>query len=406
MRNGVCMLIVAILIAVLPTAAHAQLNDPTAALEWLRTQQLENGSFGDEVGATALGVFAFATEGETNQAGLDWIETQDFSEIGLDEVSLTLIALMSVEADVADFADGTLLARHSELMRAADDQATDALCLGFIARYNLDLPLQAATLSTVVARQNDDGGFGQSATLPADVTTTSLCVHALAAATEDTALASALDFLRDSQTADDGWSINGTESDPLGTAFAMMGLIAAGEPLSDWGNPERTLVLFASDETGAFDFADGSDSFLNTISTIVSIPVFRGVSLNSYAPALLNAENGNATTADGIPVLDANWKLVGDGFGIELDTADDFFVVVVDPFTDDELTGIEIINWTADYTYTGYIVESYLPADVLLWMAEQDETVFKDISDETLALLPEAELAKLPEEIRARAAGE
>jgi uncharacterized surface protein with fasciclin (FAS1) repeats len=106
------------------------------------------------------------------------------------------------------------------------------------------------------------------------------------------------------------------------------------------------------------------------------------------------------------PALDENWAAVASGFGMsELDTADDFFVTVVDPFAagaDNELYGVEIINWTADYRYTGFIIEQFLPAEVLIWMAEQDPSVWEGLSDSVLKKLPAEELAKLPAEVQAR----
>jgi hypothetical protein len=86
----------------------------------------------------------------------------------------------------------------------------------------------------------------------------------------------------------------------------------------------------------------------------------------------------------------------------ELDTADDFFVTVIDPFTQEELYGVQIINWVAEYQYTGYIVEQFLPGEILVWMGEQDPTTWENISDETLKKLPPEELAKLPAEVQAR----
>lgn len=388
----------------MPTIVAAQGTDPTTAgVVWLREQQLENGSYGDEIGATAFSLIAFATENEINAEAMDWLSTRDYSTVGLDEVSLTLIALVATDTDVASFADGELLARHSALLREAEAQRTDALCLGLVARYNLDIPLQDAALDSILSRQNADGGFSVTTEDASDVTTTAICMHVLAAAESTDVLATTMDYLRATQLDDDGWSIDAASitSDPLGTAFAMLGLIAAGESLANWGNPERTLVLFVAEETGAFVFSDDSDLFTNIISTIVAIPVFRGFSLNSFAPALQSEEtvenNGD------VPVLDANWKLVGDGFGFTLDSADDFFTLVIDPFTDEELYGVEIINWTADYTYTGYIVEGYLTAEILMWMAEQEPDVYELISPEALGLMAEAELVQLPDDVQARA---
>jgi uncharacterized surface protein with fasciclin (FAS1) repeats len=126
----------------------------------------------------------------------------------------------------------------------------------------------------------------------------------------------------------------------------------------------------------------------------------------------LMGEAGETDIAEG-PALDAqNWAPVMGGFNDfapseeftmpELDTADDFFVTVIDPFTQEELYGVEIINWVAEYQYTSYIVEQFLPGEVLVWMGEQDPTTWENISDETLKKLPAEELAKLPAEVQAR----
>ena len=64
---------------------------------------------------------------------------------------------------------------------------------------------------------------------------------------------------------------------------------------------------------------------------------------------------------------------------------------------------IEIINWTSEYQYTGYIVEQFLTAETLLWMAEQDPTVWDNISVGTLQTISSDVLAQLPEEVQARA---
>jgi len=398
-------------VAILPLSVYAQTGDNTLnSLFWLQDQQSENGSFADRIGTTSFALFAFASGGQQNATALTWLEEQDFSAVGLGDVSLALITLVANDIDVAEFADGNALARYSELMRDdLDTQRTDALCYGLVTRYNLDIPIQDDTLAMVQSRQNADGGFGANTAMPSDVVTTSVCVHALVAAGADNTVQDALGFLQATQLEDDGWQLENPEntliaSDPIATGFVMLALIAADEPLSDWGNPERTLILFADEDTGVFVFEESDDPLSDVIATTVAVPVFQGLSLNSFAPAEQVPATADASGGSDVPVLDANWKLVGDGFGVELDTADDFFVTVTDPFTSDELSGVEIINWTAEYSYTGYIVESHLTAEILLWMAGQDASVLDNLSPAALAMMPADELAQLPEAVQVRAA--
>lgn len=176
--------------------------------------------------------------------------------------------------------------------------------------------------------------------------------------------------------------------------------------------------LLVNDATVVEANIEASNGYINVIDALLIPPDDAILTQEEYDEVLVGiraslaeaaGEQGGAgasgagSTADEGPALDPNWAVVGQGFGMaELDTADDFFQTVVDPFTNDELYGVQIINWTAEYKYTGFIVEQFLPADVLLWMNEQDPTTFENISDITLQKLPPAELAKLPEELQAR----
>jgi hypothetical protein len=86
----------------------------------------------------------------------------------------------------------------------------------------------------------------------------------------------------------------------------------------------------------------------------------------------------------------------------ELDSADDFFVTVFDPFGQKDIYGVEILNWVAAYQHTTFLISEYLPAEVLLFMAEYDATFWENLSDTLLGLLPAEVLEQLPEEVQAR----
>lgn len=401
------ILLFSILLLIVPTI-YGQGGDPARlTVDWLVSQQNENGSFGDEIGATALAIIAQATLGETNEAALAWLEGIVVEEtLALDEASLVVIALVSTETDTSTFADGTLLATYTSLLRSERGQAVDGLCLGLIARHVLNLALPPQAITVLVGLQQEDGGFGATRTADSDIVTSSLCIQVLAVAEQPDSLEAALGYLAEVQLEDNGWSIDptATESDPLGTAFVVQALAAADQILADWNHPERTLLKSLDFEAGAIVFGDGDDEFLNIVATAAAAPIFRGKSLLGFAPS--ESSTVEVTSSDEVgPPLGGDWALIASGFGMaELDTADDFFVTVIDPFTNDELYGIAIINWTAEYQYTGYIVQQYLSGEVLLWMAEHDPTVWDNISLATLKKLAPEELAKLPEVVQARLA--
>ncbi|NDJ85611.1 MAG: terpene cyclase/mutase family protein [Chloroflexi bacterium] len=400
-RWTILTLALALLVSGLP--ALSQGGSPIAmAGEWLASQQQPDGSFAGEAQTTAIATIALGTLDRDTAAARDWLESNFTEDWDLRTVSWGVIALTVTDSDPGTFADGALLASYTEQFRAARGEDTQALCLGLLARHNLDIPLPETAVGALVSFQQEDGGFSATPDGETDVVTTSLCTQVLSLTDQQEALDNAMAYLGETQLEDDGWSSTGAEaSDPLGTAHAMQALISIDEDLGAWGNPERTLVRFMDRETGAFATPADEDETSTLKSTATSILVFEGLSLATLAGSVAEDETSDAAGAG--PALDPNWKLVGDGYGIELDTADDFFVTVIDPFDNTtEYYGVEIINWTAEYRYTGYIVEEHLPAEILLWMGEQDPSTWENISNTTLELLPDDVIAQLPDEVQAR----
>lgn len=393
-----------------PINTNAQPGDPAIlASEWLKTQQNENGSFADDLEATSLALIALGSVNDTNDLALEWLEANVSDELDLSQASLAVIALQANGIDSAEFADGDLLAIYSNLIRSARGESIDGMCLGLIARHNLGLPLPEPAIGMLVGLQSEEGGFGKALDVEPDLISTSFCTQVLVVAEQTESVDLALNYFRTHQLEDNAWALDteSVTSDPLATSFVLHALAAADQTLTEWGGPERTLFGFLDFEDGKFAFEDAEDSLANLITTSAAIPVFRGKSFISFTAE--DSSQDSTTTNDGTdgPALNENWALVAGGFGMtELNTADDFFQTVIDPFTNDELYGIQIINWTAEYKYTGYIVENFLPAEVLLWLAEQDPTVWDNISVSTLSVLPPEVLEQLPEEVQAKLTAE
>lgn len=135
--------------------------------------------------------------------------------------------------------------------------------------------------------------------------------------------------------------------------------------------------------------------------------VIAGNENSTPSEATDTSEGNTAPSSDNatdIPQLDSSWQAVATGFGVEeLNSADDFLnTTVTIPSTSETLTGIEIINWMAEYELAKSIVSDHLPAEVILWMAEQDAAIWENISVETLTLLPQEIVAQFPPEVQAR----
>lgn len=408
----IVLLALILMLSVVPSTA-AQGDPATAAADWVESQQAEDGSFAEDPDITSAAAIALALLERPNEAAVAWMEdyvTTNQDSLSLDTISTILLAAIANGVDPATFADGAALEIHGALLREARGEDMSDLCFGLVAMAASGSPLPPTAISGLTALQNEDGGFGASEGEDSEAVYTGLCLHVLVTAEETEAVDAAKNYLKETVLADGGWSTLGADtSDGFATAFTLLGLTAAGDTASrDWGQAVGFLFSQQDRETGKVialpDMAE--EDSINVAATSVFMMVFRGVSYNDIQTAEPTEEAAAAvTTADEGPALDPNWEPVRDGFGMEqLDTADDFFVTVVDPFTDEELYGVDIINWVAEYQYTGYIIENYLPAEVLLWMNEQDPTTFENIGDATLELLPDEVLAQLPEELQARAA--
>lgn len=413
----------ALLLAIFPvfsTTQAQEVRDPAIrGVEWLASQQNKNGSFAEDVGVTAYAIISFVAVGESNQAAVDWIEgviLENGEELGLEPVSLAVTAVVASGVDPYAFAGGKLMEVYIGKSRSEASNLSlenvNAVCAALTGLVNLGLPLPANVIADLLALQQEDGSFPSGSEELTAVSRTAFCLNVLVAAEQTEAVEKALEYLRRVQNSDNGWSIStGVEtSDVVATAFGIQALLAADQDLAEWNSPEFTLVGLQDRETGAFAPLPGLTedpdiiTVLSIASTVLAVPVLRGIApidIKLAAPEETAGDEGESAEGEG-PALSLTWKTIADGFGMdELDTADDFFVTVVDPFTNDELYGVEIINWTAEYQYTGFIVETALPAEVLLWMAEQDPATWDNISEATLRLLPAAEFEKLPADIQA-----
>lgn len=402
------------LVMLLATMTQAQGDPAVAAADWLESQQAEDGSFsGGDADLTSAAAISLALLERPNEAAVAYLETfllENQDTISLDTVSTIILAAVANGVDPTTFADGAALEKHGEMLRQARGEDMSDLCFGLIAMSALGAELPPTAVAGLKALQNEDGGFGAAQGQDSQAVYTATCLHVLVTAGETEAVEAAVSYLESSMNEDGGWSTLGdTTSDGFGTGFTLLGLIAAGEELmADWSDSVTYLLSQQDSETGEVtslpaELAGDQASLLNVAGNAAFVMVFRGLSYNDVGAGEASASTEESAFSEG-PALDANWAAIADGFGMaELDTADDFFVTVIDPFTNEELYGVDIINWTAEYQYTGYIIEQYLPAEVLLYLNEQDPTTFETISDAALQLLPDEVVAELPEALQARA---
>ncbi len=352
MRKLTLILMTVLLIAV--PLVNAQGDPAQPSLEWLAEQQAEDGSYSEIPLETAIVAMPMGLLGEPDTAAMDYLNTyaSDAEEIDLTTSSFMILAAVANGVDPTELGEGSVLETFTARLQEARGANIGELCIGLLAMHAMGQDLPPTALLGLGLFQLPDGGFPEE--LGNTVSSngiTGLCLPVLVLANNEEGVTNAVQFLTDNQNEDGGWGtdVELTESNNFATTFVLMGLHATGADLmTDWS----TGVFYLLDqqaEDGSYEmFADAGEPSPGT--TALSVMVFRGLDLLSFTDDMGDMSgddgdmDGDDTGDDGdmsavdAPAVDENWLVVAEGFGMdELDTADDFLVTVVDPFTDEEL---------------------------------------------------------------------
>lgn len=121
----------------------------------------------------------------------------------------------------------------------------------------------------------------------------------------------------------------------------------------------------------------------------------------SAAEALAALYTSNVPAADpNAPALNADWKMIGDFMGVELNTADDF-----SRFFPDTTAFLNSLFDSAQGAAFAPRLFGGLSAEALLYMGDKDPNLLNNLRVEALALLPAETMAALPAAVQDRAAG-
>ncbi|MBI5669272.1 MAG: efflux RND transporter permease subunit [Chloroflexi bacterium] len=129
----------------------------------------------------------------------------------------------------------------------------------------------------------------------------------------------------------------------------------------------------------------------------------------SAAQALASQYTTNLPPADpAAPPVNPQWKLVADFYGIELDTADDFFRFPEDFTYPTASAFMNSIFASPQGVAFAPNLFGNLSVEAVEYMLQRDPAVFDDLIPDALRLLPDDVLAALPQPVqdRARAGGE
>lgn len=352
-RYKVVMLTLLVITLAFTTGGIAWATSPgdaaAHALDWLKTQQNEDGGFGtgfgpgSAVGPTADAVIAITSSGQDASAWkkggpspVDYLRAQvGAGKVKLPgEIAKTILALVASGQAPRAFGGRDLIAA----LDARYDAATGAFsasmydqALAILALHNAGQPVPDAAIAALLRVQTVEGGWafsGETIAGAADSNTTSLAIQALVAVGRKDDTGRALDYYRRVQNADAGWTYQvpspfGTDTDANSTALGIQALLATGGSVPDWSTGP-------SDPIGALlglQNADGSFSFNrvfpgpNVLATLQAVPVLYGETLaqvsavprsgaSAPAPVLL-PESGASLNAPPIFALGAIFIVAG-----------------------------------------------------------------------------------------------
>jgi hypothetical protein len=300
------LFLVAILALSLTGAALAGPGDDAAgkALAWLATKQNADGGFSDGfspnsgVGPTSDAIVAIVAAGQDASAWkkngvspLDYIEAEvragKVTKPG--DIAKTIIAVVATGRNSRSLGGVDLVAKLNSLHKTGGFGGTlyeDTLAVLALANAGQSVPEDVT--ARLIAAQTKDGAWaftGDTAAGAGDTNTTALVVQALIATGHRDAIGRALDYFRRTQNADAGWpyqvpSAYGTETDANSTANVIQALIAASEPMGNWGKDGRSdplgaLIRLQDDKSGAFNYQASSPG-ANLLATLQAIPALTG----------------------------------------------------------------------------------------------------------------------------------
>jgi len=291
-----------------PAAAQDEVNPGvTQAVDFLTTMQNPDGGFTNgfapesDAGATADAIIAIVAAGQNPNTFFTGDMFNPFTFLGIQAeadqfTSAGLLAKLMI-AVIASGKDQTAFGGHNLVddLLALQDADSGVFgtgpfdhCLSLIALQNAGVvELPAGALDALLAAQNENGGWAFMAEQAPDVDTTALCVQALAPLGEQEAIDQAVAYLQPIQNEDGGWPYQnpsdfGTESSTSSTALVVQALLALGEDLAAWNNPQDWLASMQAD-SGSFNLSASmpGDNFL---ATAAGIPALQGVPLTAWIP--------------------------------------------------------------------------------------------------------------------------
>lgn len=291
------LMLVALCLSVLAQPVGAQDHAPEVqkAVDWLLTQQQEDGGFAgfsgtSDSGATVDAVLALAAARQAGvnvdlESAIKFLEgnalvyTQQTPGSAA-KLAMALVAAGEDPHDIDNVDPMSIVEVAAGLGLIGIGPYEHALGLQALVATGTSVPELA--IESARGSQIEDGSWSFDGTMTAgagDTNTTAMMVQGLiAAGTHDEMVDKALAYLASTQNADGGFPYQpGAESDANSTALVLQAMIAAGDAdLQDAQSKAETALLGMQNESGAFFYmASAPDD--NQYATVQAIPALVGV---------------------------------------------------------------------------------------------------------------------------------
>ena len=292
------LVLFSLLLTALPALAGA-----SEAMDWLRTQQNDDGGFGDPestVSNTADAVQAIVAAGENpktwdkeGNTPLTFLAANSTNLTTTGDTAKVLLAAVAAGENPRDFGGVDLVAALEGMLSddgkfGGENDFQFSHCLAILALKSVSRPIPAAAVDYLKNSQIKDGtwawGFSTTAG-EGDNNSAAMAVMALIAAGEPAdseVIQKTITHFQGQQNDDGGFpyinpSPYGTDSDANSTATVLQALIAAGEDPATWvkgeaNTPTTTLAGFQNDDGSfAWQLAFPDPNFLATIQAVPAL---------------------------------------------------------------------------------------------------------------------------------------
>jgi squalene cyclase len=308
--TGVLLVVLVLTAFSAPVAAQENRDSVESAIQWLLTQQAEDGGFiglsgESDAGATVDAVLALASAQQLGievdlESAMKYLESQalvyaQFSPGAAAKLSMALVAAGMDPHNIDNVDPMSIVVVAAGLGMIGLGPYDHAL--GLQALVATGEPVPDTAIQAARESQIEDGSWAFDGTMDpgaGDTNTTAQMVMGLiAAGVDDEMVDRGITYLAGSANDDGGFPYQpGAESDANSTALVLQAFIAAADPdLADAQDAALTALLTMQNESGAF-FYMASTPDDNQFATVQAIPAVVGVAfpLPVAAPVLATPE--------------------------------------------------------------------------------------------------------------------